>query len=474
MGVASQGALARGGPRASWGAAVIPSPRLALLIGGTLLQTAAFTAWMAAPAGASGALAAWSGAGFVAAVVLLVAAGALPASARLACLWRGRRYRVAMAPLLVALALAVVWTGALAGDTLLHAPLDPAKYASDAASFTHFNADLVLRGVNPYTADGRFWRAVARFPRSAATPLRRGAYAGLSWAPPDARVRRDLAAQAADPAARHGEFAPASLHSYPALAFLAFVPVIWAGAGSTLPMSLLTLLALCWVIGRRLAPGERVLGWAILVANSVAVLLTLRGSFEALAVLLAVLAWQTLDRPRWSPLLLGLAGAVKQTVWLLAPLYLLLVWRRDGWRAALARAGIALAAFLAPNAPFMVGDPAAWARSAALPLTLPTFPDGVGLLAFARAGLLPLWPASVYAALQLMALAGIGVWLARARRAPRPELALLLGMLPLALGWRSLTSYFIWLPAVALYAALPLLRADRAESAGPQVGAAVE
>ncbi|HEV2235699.1 MAG TPA: glycosyltransferase 87 family protein, partial [Ktedonobacterales bacterium] len=458
---------------------LIPSPRLALLISGTLLQTAAFTAWMATPDGPSGALAAWAGAAFLAAMALLVVACALPANARLARVWRARRYRLAMAPLVVALALAVLWTGALAGDTLLHAPLDPGIYASDAASFTHFNAELVLRGVNPYTADDRFWLAVARFPKSAATPLRRGSYARLTWASPDSRVRRDLAEQTADPATRHGEFAPASLHSYPALAFLAFVPVVWMSAGSTLPMSLVILLALSWLIGRRLAPGERALGWALLAANSVAVLLTLRGSFEALAVLLALLAWQALDRPRWSPVLLGLACAVKQTVWPLAPLYLLLVLRRDGWRAALARSGIALAAFLAPNAPFIVAGPAAWARSLALPLTLPTFPDGIGLMAFARAGLLPLWPASVYTALQLAALASIALWLARARRAPRPELALLLGMLPLALGWRSLTSYFIWLPAVALYAALPLLRADRAGSAradatAPQSGVVVE
>jgi hypothetical protein len=394
-------------------------------------------------------------------VALFVAACVMSGGARLARVGCDRRYRLATAPLLVALALAVIWTFALVGDTLIRSPLDPGIYASDAASFTHFNADLVLHGMNPYTADGRFWQAVARFPTAAATPLRRGAYARLAWAPSYTQVRRDLAAQAADPAARHGEFSSASLHSYPALAILAFAPVIWAGAGSTLPLSLLALLALCVVIGRRLPPAERVLGWGLLLANSVAMLLTLRGSFEALAVLLALLAWQLLDRPRWSPVLLGLACAVKQTVWFLAPLYLLLVARREGWRAALARGGIAVMAFLAPNAPFIVANPAAWARSMALPLTLPTFPDGIGLMAFVRAGLLPRLPASMYGALQLAALLGIGMWVSRSRRAPRAELVLLLGMLPLALGWRSLTSYFIWLPAVALYAALPQLQADR-------------
>jgi hypothetical protein len=448
-----------------------PAPRMALLICGTLVQTVAFTVWMVAPEGSGGAWAALPGVGFLLAVVCFLSACVASSGERLAWLARGRRYRVASAALLGSLALAVVWSGALAGDLLLDNPLDPAHYASDAASFAHFDADLVVQGVNPYTADERFWQAVARFPQSAATPLRRGAYSHMTWAPTFTWVRRDLAAQAAQPSLRHGEFAPASLHSYPSLAFLAAVPDVWAGASSTLPLSLVTLLALFAVIGVRLPPDQRVLGWALLLANSVAVLLTLRGSFEALAVAPVLLAWQLIGRHRWSPVLLGLACAVKQTVWPLAPLYLLLVARRGGWRDALARGGLALAAFLAPNAPFLLADPAAWVRSMALPVTLPTFPDGIGLIAFARAGWLPLLPPWVYGALQVAALAGIGAWIVRAARPPRPELVLLLGFLPLALGWRSLTSYFIWLPAVALFAALPLLQADRASMAASPRGA---
>jgi hypothetical protein len=438
---------------------------MALLIGGTLVQTVAFTVWLAAPDGPTGALAAMAGLGFLAAVACFVAACAKPVGRWPDSMASSGRYRLAMAPLLVALALAVGWTVALAGDVLLQSPLDPGIYASDAASFTHFNADLVVHGINPYTADDRFWQAVARFPRSAATPLRRGAYAQRTWAPSYTHVFHDLARQVEDPSARHGEFAPDSLHSYPALAILAFVPVVWAGAGSTLPFSLLTLAALWYLVARALPASARVLGWAMLLANGVAVLLTLRGSFEALALVPVLLAWRMIDRPRWSPVLLGLACAVKQTIWLLVPLYLLWVARRDGWREAVKRGGIAAGAFLVPNLPFLVADPAAWARSLALPVTLPTFPDGIGLMAIVRAGLLPLLPSVAYALLELAALAGIGALVLRARRPLRPELVLLLGSLPLALGWRSLTSYFVWLPAVALFAAAPLLGADLASVA---------
>ncbi len=457
---------------AAWGRALLPVPRLALLLAGTLVQTAAFTVWLAAPDGPTGALAVVAGTGFLIAVALFIGAGVLPAE-RLASVARARRYPLAIMPLVVLLGLALAWTATLGGDALLRAPLDPAHYDSDAASFIHFDADLVRHGINPYTADARFWQAVARFPQSAATPLRRGAYADLTWAPSYARVRHDLAAQVASLALRHGEFAPASLHSYPALAILAFVPVIWAGAGSTLPMSLLTLLALLALIGLRLPSGQRTLGSALLLANSVAVLLTLRGSFEALALVPLLLAWQWLGRTRWSPVLLGLACAVKQTVWLLAPLYLLQVARRAGWRTALTHGGLAAGAFLAPNLPFILADPRAWAASMGLPLTLPAFPDGVGLMAFTRAGLLPLLPPVAYGLMQLALLVVLGAWVLRAARPPRAELVLLLGSLLLALGWRSLVSYFIWLPAVALFAALPLLRADLASAAGRDATAAL-
>ena len=84
----------------------------------------------------------------------------------------------------------------------------------------------------------------------------------------------------------------------------------------------------------------------------------------------------------------------------------------------------------------------------------------VRLCALARGGLLPLWPAAVYATLELAALAGLLIWFARARRLPRPELALVLGALPLLLAWHSAAGYFVALPALAVYAALPLLRRD--------------
>ena len=131
------------------------------------------------------------------------------------------------------------------------------------------------------------------------------------------------------------------------------------------------------------------------------------------------------------------------------------------WGAlAIERGAVALLAFLLPNLPFLIASPQAWATSLLLPITLPVFPSGIGLIALARGGLLHLWPAAVYAMLELAALAGLLIWFARARRLPRPESALVLGALSLLLAWHSAAGYFVALPALAVYAALPLLKRD--------------
>jgi hypothetical protein len=444
------------------------SPRHALLALGTLLLAGSLAAWMVTGGPTQPAAALATTGCFALGLVALVAAAVLPAPlAPPAGSRRGLVFRLAEWPLAVALVLTILATGWLAGDLLLHAPLDPSVYASDAAAFNHYDADLVLHGVNPYTADARFWDALRRFPSSAATPLQRGRYAQSRWGPALDALRRDVRQELADPTLRGPEFAPASLHSYPALAFLLYVPLVWVGLASTLPLSLAALVALLVAVGRALPPQQRLVGWALLLANPIGVVLTLRGSFEAVALLLALLAWQTLPRRALSPALLGLACAVKQVVWPLAPLYLIVSVRREGWRVAARRGAILLAAFLAPNLPFAIASPLPWARSLLLPVSLPLFPGGVGFIGLARGGVLPLWPQPVYTLLELAAFAGLAAYFAFRRPMPRPELALLLGLLPFALAWRSLVSYFALLPVLALYAALPLLERDAALSLAP-------
>lgn len=368
------------------------------------------------------------------------------------------RWKVARSIVWPLVALSCVATAVLAAGTL--ASRAAAPYNSDAAAFNHYNAELAIRGIDPYSADARFWDAVAHFPDAGATPLRVGRYAGSTFGPSLDQVVRDVRDELAHPDRRGPEFSGASLHSYPALSFLVYAPGLALGTTNTVTTSLVIvaafLLACGWGAPRRVRPAIALL----LLANALLISGTLRGSFEVVALLPLVLAWRTLDRRWTSAILLGLGCAVKQVVWPLAALYAVIVWRRDSPREALTRLAIALGAFLAPNMPFIVASPGAWLSSLALPMTLPVFPSGVGLIGLSRAGLLPLFPPFVYGALEMAALAAILVWFARAPRPPRLEVALLVGLLPFLLAWHSLLAYVIALPALAVFACLQPLRED--------------
>ncbi|MGH2516192.1 MAG: hypothetical protein ACRDHP_11105, partial [Ktedonobacterales bacterium] len=95
-----------------------------------------------------------------------------------------------------------------------------------------------------------------------------------------------------------------------------------------------------------------------------------------------------------------------------------------------------------------------WAQSMLLPVTLPIFQSGVGLVGLARAGLAPLLPSEVYALLELSALVALAVWLARTRHPRAAEIALVLGLAPFALSWHSLFPYFMCIPALAVACSL--------------------
>ena len=79
------------------------------------------------------------------------------------------------------------------------------------------------------------------------------------------------------------------------------------------------------------------------------------------------------------PILLGLAMAVKQTPWLIVPFVVPgSCWNRgagDGWaqaaRDGLRYAGIAVAAFLVPNLPYLLASPGAWLHGVLTPVLAP-------------------------------------------------------------------------------------------------------
>ena len=192
---------------------------------------------------------------------------------------------------------------------------------------------------------------------------------------------------------------------------------------------------------------------------------------------------------RWaSAILLGLACAFKQYCWFFAPfflldallegatptalvaqpavtgirLYALRLWNRLtslNWSDTLRRGLIALAAFLAPNLPFLIASPGAWWASLWLPQSAPLFPMGMGVIALFTGHLLPYISPRVFSLMELIAMVGALIAAARWRSA-LGDGVLLLALVPLLFAFRSLPNYFGIAPWIALYAANMAYRAQ--------------
>lgn len=326
------------------------------------------------------------------------------------------------------------------------------SYPNDGATLDQYAAQQLLAGHNPYeTTD--IVAAINQYqqPKSYTTPLRNGPFAGRAWTDYPSAAERASAfdtQRAGDPRAIRGF---ETRLSYPAMAFLPLVPLVWAGLPS---MTLLT--ALCWlalvILLLRVAPPELRI-WIGLLALADVPLLNAAGIADpdVLYLLPLFVAWRWRERATLSAVTLGLALATKQLAWFSAPFYVILIWRERGWRAAMGRLAGAGALFVAVNLPFVIASPRAWLAGVLAPQTDPMFPLGNGVVRLALSGILPLAPAGVYTALEALVMVVALYWYWRnCLRAP--ALGYALAIAPLYVAWRSLTTYFyfIVLPALAL------------------------
>jgi uncharacterized membrane protein len=185
------------------------------------------------------------------------------------------------------------------------------------------------------------------------------------------------------------------------------------------------------------------------------------GQSNVLDVFLIVAGWATWRRSWLSAVLMGAAVATRQEAWFFAPFYLVLSGCLVGWRAAGVRLAVMGGLFSLLNAPFIALSPSAWLHGVLGPLTDPMYPLGEGVIALATSGVLPLWPRSVYAGLELAALVAcllLYVRVCRRQSGTGPVLALV----PVVFAWRSLFTYFyVALPLLALWVFLVALSTDR-------------
>lgn len=295
------------------------------------------------------------------------------------------------------------------------AQLEHGPMTTDVHLYMDYAARVLRDGVNPYSVDLLESFRLNRVTLTYATPLLDG----------------DLTGRLA----------------YPALSFLMLVPFQLIGFPTQWTYLLVLLAGLAVLYGW--APKQ----WRPVVLlpffiDPRFVLFSLGTVNDCVwAVLLALMAayW---DRPRVRAVALGLAMAIKQQPWVLAPLLLIRLWndtqggRKERLNAIGQFVGLAAAVFLALNLPFIVWSPTDWVAGTLEPVLAPMITFGQGLSALTMAGLLtvPKWGFSVLMGGTYV----LSAWLLhRYHRWARAAIWLIPGF-ALWLGNRSLSSYWYY------------------------------
>ena len=331
--------------------------------------------------------------------------------------------------------------------------LDWTPYHNDAIALNECAARLVLQGRDPYTdLDVFACYGTLGIGPDRTTPLRRGAFADVAIYPTEDQLDR-VWDQRANGVGANEEFV--SRPSYPALSFLALLPIAAFGWDTNYLYVACLLVAMALIVARSPRTLRPFFLTALLGASSLAAF-TVGGSSDLLYALPLVIAWMYRDR-KWAAVPLGIALATKQIAWLFAPFWIIAVANERGWRAAARDLAIAAGVFALTNLPFIVHDPRAWLAGIVTPVVEPMFARGAGLVFLFTNGGLPLLPTFVYSGLEVIA-GIICLVIAWRTRRTSPELGAVLAIVPLFFAWRSLFSYFFLLPlfALAAIARMPL------------------
>jgi hypothetical protein len=325
---------------------------------------------------------------------------------------------------------------------------DDTPYHNDAIALNECAAQAVLRGEDPYARLDLFRCYGDRgIGPDRTTPLKRGAFADVPVYPTEAQQDAAWAEQQREGWRADMEFIWRP--SYPALSIGLILPWVAAGWDTNVLYVLCMLAAMALIVFRTRAGLRPFVLTGLFAAVSVPAF-TVGGSADLLYALPLVAAWLWRER-RWSAVPFGIAVAVKQLAWFFAPFYVLQVAARHGWREAVVRTGVAAAIFGVTNLPFGLWDARSWLLGVASPVAEPMFARGAGLVFLSTNGVLPLYPATLYLAME--AAVGIAALvLAWRARHSSPEIGIVLAMLPLFFAWRSLFSYFFLLPLFALAA----------------------
>jgi len=190
---------------------------------------------------------------------------------------------------------------------------------------------------------------------------------------------------------------------------------------------------------------------------------------DVLWVLPLLFAAFYLDKPLVSGLFYGLACAMKQTPWLLAPFLLIYMLRaeetkdlRDRLLRTVRFAAVAVAVFLVINLPFMVQNVTAWLRDVLTPMTEDLVMLSQGVSLSTEAGLLP-----VAKAFYTVLLVAVSIVLIINYLVYFDRLRYVFWIFPGIMLWfsyRALTNYIIYWTPLMLVSMLLWYKAEKATS----------
>jgi hypothetical protein len=308
---------------------------------------------------------------------------------------------------------------------------------NDVAPDTIVAGQEVLKGIDPYTSfkllDAE--RSLG-CPFFSATPLRSGVFASFVAVPSPAQIER------AAEATIHHHATGGLLLSFNYPAGTALLGVL--GGRALVLISPFALLLAGLVVVRRAEPSTRRV--TALALGAQAGLLGLIGD-PFVDVIVVALLMVAISRPRGLAMgiALGVACAVKETAWYIAPALLVLALRDGKVRDFRYQAGAVLA-IAAINVPFIVVGPSAWITGMFAPLTQPVFPLGVGPGAVGHVG------SGVSTAFLFLMIVVVVMGTAICAFAPRRWAAagVIVSSLGLWIGPRSLADYVALLGIIAV------------------------
>ena len=240
-------------------------------------------------------------------------------------------------------------------------------------------------------------------------------------------------------------------YNYPAVSFLVIAPFVALGLGDIRWVYAGEVMLLAVLAISRIRVPWRPFALATVIGNGIIARQWILAGIDPSWALFIFVAWALRVRRWWPALFMGLAIADRQPAWFVAPFFYLAIAREVGWREAARRAAAALAIAIAINLPFALGNPSRAIGGILAPIFAPFVSNGVGLMRYGEAGVLPQLPREVYTAISLLVLVGLLVLLWRRPRSLAGA-PLAWPFLPLYFAWRSLQNYFAAAPLFALVA----------------------